>query len=297
MTTTPSTIPSTIPSTLSASMAERGGAFVRANGIDIHYLERGAGEPLVLLHGGLVSTGPVWDGAPIAYNDHLDHLAEHFRVVAPDTRGGGGTVHHEGTPSAALLADDVAALIEALGLDQPMICGFSEGALTATLVGIRHPGSVRAIVNDAGFDLLDPESHMFGQARMLLGGRPDATQADPDAAAANFAQMGMGEMFDKVRADHDSARGEGYWRDYLELTFQRWTRSPGYTFADLRGVAVPTLVLTGDRDDFCTLDDAVTTFRMLPVAELAVIPGHAHLIGAPKVAASLDFLRRHAEGA
>jgi pimeloyl-ACP methyl ester carboxylesterase len=277
------------------SPSDRGGAFVHANGIDIHYTDHGAGEPLVLLHGGLISTGPIWDDAPVAYNPHLGELAAHFRVIAPDTRGSGGTVHKEGTPSASLLADDVAALIDALGLDRPMVCGFSEGALTATILAIRHPDTVRAVVNDAGFDLLDPDSHMFAQARMLLGGDPEATASDPDAAAANFAQMGMGEMFDKVRADHDSAQGDGYWRTFVDLTFQRWTRPPGYTFDDLRAVRVPTLVLTGDRDLFCSLDDALTTYRKLPDAELAVIPGYDHHIGAPKVAASIDFLQRHAD--
>jgi pimeloyl-ACP methyl ester carboxylesterase len=217
-------------------------------------------------------------------------------VIAPDTRAAGATVHKEGTPSASLLADDVFALIGALELDRPMVCGFSEGGLTATILGIRHPGAVRAIVNDAGFDLLDPESPMFTQARMLLGGSPEATRADPDAAAATFAQVGMGPFFEMLQADHDGAQGEGYWRTYLELTFQRWTRQPGYTFDDLRSITVATLVLTGDRDDFCKMEDAVTTYRALPVAELAVIPNHDHHIGTPKVDATLEFLARHAEG-
>jgi pimeloyl-ACP methyl ester carboxylesterase len=274
---------------------DRGGAFVHANGIDIHYTEVGSGEPLVLLHGGLISTGPIWDDPPVAYNSHLDRLGEHFRVIAPDTRASGATVHRGGTPSATVLADDVVGLIDALGLDRPMLCGFSEGALTATIVGIRDPDSVRAVVNDAGFDLLDPRSPMFSQARVLLGGHPEADRADPDAAAANFAEMGMGEFFGQVRADLDDAQGDGYWRTFVELTFQRWTRSPGYTFDDLRGLTTPTLVLTGDRDGFCSVEDAVTTFRALPVAELAVIPDRDHSIGTQKVDATVDFLLRHAD--
>lgn len=281
---------------MASPTTDRGGAFVHANGIDIHYTDQGSGEPLVLLHGGLISTGPIWDGAPVSYNDHMGRLADHFRVIAPDTRAAGATVHKEGTPSASLLADDVLGLIDALGLDRPMLCGFSEGALTASIIAMRNPDSVRAIVNDAGFDLLDPDSHMFAQARALLGGDPEATHADPDAAATNFKQMGMGEMFDKVRADHDSAQGDGYWRTFVDLTFQRWTRSPGYTFDDLRAVTAPMLVLTGDRDTFCSVEDAVTTFRKLTHAELAVIPNHDHHIGTPKIDASIEFLRRHAEG-
>ncbi len=281
---------------VTSSTTERGGAFVSANGIDIHYREVGAGEPLVLLHGGLISTGNIWDGAPVSYNDHMGRLAEHFRVIAPDTRGSGATTHKDGIPSASRLADDVACLIDALGLDRPLVCGFSEGALTASILSIRHPDSVRAVVNHAGFDLLDPESHMFAEARMLLGGSPEATQADPDVAAANFAQNGMGDMFAMVQSDHDDAQGEGYWRTFVELTFQRWTRPPGYTFDDLRTVTAPTLVLTGDRDTFCSVEDAVTAYRLLPTSELAVLPHHDHTIGAAAIDASLDFLGRHASG-
>src|SRR5215468_7509654 len=93
------------------------GRTVHANGIDIHYLEQGEGGALVLLHGGLVSTNPLWTGVPIAYASYMEALAGHFRVIAPDTRGGGRTRHAGGPVTFDLLADDVAALIEALGLE------------------------------------------------------------------------------------------------------------------------------------------------------------------------------------
>jgi hypothetical protein len=53
------------------------------------------------------------------------------------------------------------------------------------------------------------------------------------------------------------------------------------------------LVLTGDRDVFCSVEDAVTTYRALPAAELAVVPGHDHVIGVPMIDATIEFLRRH----
>ena len=135
-----------------ASQGER----VHANGINIHYLDQGEGEPLVLLHGGVVSTNPIWTGVPVAYASHMDTLAEHFRVIAPDTRGCGKTGHSGGPISFDLLADDVAALVDSLELDRPLIAGFSEGAITATVLGIREPNMVRAIVNHAGFDASIP---------------------------------------------------------------------------------------------------------------------------------------------
>src|SRR5678815_5687082 len=125
---------------------------VRANGIDIHYLEQGTGAPLLLLHGGRVSTNPIWTGHPFAYASHLDAFAEHFRVIAPDTRGCGLTQHAGGPPTFEVLAADVLALIDELGLRRPRLCGFSEGGTTATIVGMRRPDAVSAIVNDAGYD-------------------------------------------------------------------------------------------------------------------------------------------------
>src|SRR5689334_14805457 len=91
---------------------------VRANGVDIHYREQGEGDTLVLLHGGVVSTNPIWSGVPIAYASHMDTLAEHFRVIAPDTRACGRTPHSDGPTTFDVLADDVAALIEALGIER-----------------------------------------------------------------------------------------------------------------------------------------------------------------------------------
>ena len=265
-----------------------------ANGIDIHYVEAGQGEPLVLLHGGMVSTNPIWAPTPISYSAHMEHFGERFRVIAPDTRGCGRTRHSGGTVTFDLLADDVLALIEALSLDRPLIAGFSDGAITATIVGIRSPDSVRAIVNHAGYDVFNPEAPSYTIMRQILGGSPQATEADPDAAAAGFAQSPeMQAMFELLKADQDGAQGEGHWREYLRLAFHRTTRSPGYTFADLGEIAAPTLVLVGDRDQFCTAEEALTAYRALKHGELAVLPNTGHIITADAIDATIKFLERY----
>src|ERR1700748_1116739 len=145
-----------------------GSRAVRANGVDIHYLEQGEGDTLVLIHGGVVSTNPIWSVVPIAYASYMDVLAEHFRVIAPDTRGCGRTPHSDGPITFDVLADDVAALIEVLGIERPAVAGFSEGGVTATVLGIRHPGAVCAIVNDAGFDAFDPDTPTGRMMRQIL---------------------------------------------------------------------------------------------------------------------------------
>jgi pimeloyl-ACP methyl ester carboxylesterase len=269
------------------------GQRVHANGIDIHYLDQGEDEPLVLLHGGMVSTNPIWAGVPVAYAGHMQTLAEQFRVIAPDTRGCGRTAHTGGPISFDLLADDVAALIEALGLERPLIAGFSDGAITATVLGIRHPDAVRAIVNHAGFDAFDPQAPTTAMMRQILGGSPEATQPDPDAAASGFeASEQMRPMFELMKRDQDSGQGEGHWRTYLGLSWDRTTQHPGYTYADLARIIVPTLILAGDRDDFCTVEQAVAAYRQLADGELAILPGHGHYIPPAAIDATIEFLSR-----
>jgi pimeloyl-ACP methyl ester carboxylesterase len=267
-------------------------ACVHANGIDIYYVEAGEGEPLLLLDNAMVSTNPVWAALPFAYASFLGTLAEHFRVIAPDTRGSGKSVHPGGPIPAALLADDVAALIEALNLDRPLICGFSDGGETATLVGIRHPGSVRAIVNHGGYDLFNPDPHApaIAMTRQMLGGSAGATQADPEVSASRSPELLA--MFELMKADHDRAQGAGHWKTVIARTFDRVTEPHGYTVENLKAVTVPALILTGDRDPFCTIGEGAAAYRALPAGAFAVLPDTGHLITPAAVRATIEFFER-----
>jgi pimeloyl-ACP methyl ester carboxylesterase len=278
----------------SATLAERGAKLVRANGIDIAYTEAGDGPPLVLLHGGFVSTGPGWADSPVAYVRHMATLAKHFRVIAPDTRGSGATVHPGGTASYTLLADDVLALIDALGLDQPLVAGFSDGAAIATVLAIRQPEAISALAAHAGYDIFVPDAPIFEMGRTLFGGSPEATEGDPDAAERAFASMPpMAAMLALMKADYDSAQGEGHWREYVRIFFDRATRSPGYTLDDFRSITTPTLILTGDRDHFCSVEEAAVAYRDLPAGELAILPDTDHAITPSVIDTTVDFLLRH----
>jgi pimeloyl-ACP methyl ester carboxylesterase len=247
----------------------------------------------------MAATSPAWAGSPAAHVDQLVALGKHFRVIAPDTRGSGATAHRGGSIGFDTLTTDVVSLIAALGVDRPAIAGFSEGGATATLIAIPNPDLVGALVNPSGFDYFDPTAMAKPPLRPILGGRPDATEADPDAAERNFEQMGPGAAatFATMKADHDSAQGEGYWRTYLQQFFNRHTESFGHTLEDFAKVAAPTLLLTGDRDPFGSVELACTAYRTLDTGQLGIIPGAGPEISAASTTTMIDFLRTHATAA
>jgi pimeloyl-ACP methyl ester carboxylesterase len=282
--------------TLEDSSVQREGRYVHANGIDIYYVEAGEGEPLLLLDNAMVSTNLTWSGLPFAYASSVGTFAEHFRVIAPDTRGSGRTVHSGGSIPYTLLADDVVALIDALDLDRPLVCGFSDGGETATIVGIRNPGSVRAIVNHAGYELFnaDPQAPTIAMTRQMLGGSSEATEADFEAMTRLAEQSPeLRTMFELMESDHDGAQGPGHWKTVIAQTFERISQPHGYTFEDLSKITAPTLILVGDRDPFCTVEEGVIAYRSLQHGELAVLPNTGHLITPAAVQVSIEFFQRH----
>jgi pimeloyl-ACP methyl ester carboxylesterase len=277
-----------------ATPGHNDGRFVRANGIDIYCVEAGQGPPLLLLHGGLMSNGPSWAGSRGAYVSHMDAFARHFRVIAPALRGHGKTVNAAGgSISYTQAAEDMLALIDALGLDRPLMCGFSAGATIATIAAIRKPQSVRALVNDAGYDPFnpDPKAPAFALCRRVFGGHPDATKADPDALEPFLKANGMQDFFGRLKADQDGAQGAGAWKALVAALFDALTWCP-FSFEDLRRINAPTLILTGDRDMSCSAEEAVTAYRMLAKGELAILPNEGHWIPDSAVEVSIDFLRR-----
>lgn len=126
-----------------ASAAERAGAIqphtINANGVDLHYLEtgQGSGTPVVLLHG-YAETSHMW--LPL-----MKQLGDRHVVIAPDLRGVGGS---EITPSGyekKNLAQDIHAMVQALGYRKIHIVGHDIGLMVAYAYAAQYPGEVESV--------------------------------------------------------------------------------------------------------------------------------------------------------
>ena len=119
-----------------ALKAEKTGQ-VRAGGIDYHYAVYGQGEPLLLLHGGLGSTDMFQPVLPV--------LAAHRQVIGVDLQGHGRTPLGDRPMSLPAMGDDMAAVLDALGVQQADVLGYSMGAGVAFQLALQHPDRVRRL--------------------------------------------------------------------------------------------------------------------------------------------------------
>ncbi len=110
--------------------------------IQLHSIERGNGEPLILLHG----NGE--DGTYFARQ--IERFQSRYRVIAVDTRGHGGSPRGTAPFTLGQFADDLAAFMDDHSVDSAHILGFSDGANIALLFALAYPGRARSLVLNGG---------------------------------------------------------------------------------------------------------------------------------------------------
>jgi pimeloyl-ACP methyl ester carboxylesterase len=239
-------------------------SYVDADGVHSYYEEHGSGDPLLLLHGGLI------DGDSFA--QQTPAFAEHYRVIVPDRRGHGRTPDVEGPISYDLMADDTIAAMDALGTGPAHLVGWSDGGNVGLLVAIKRPDLVRRLVtigsNFSADGLTNEAAATF---------KPDT----PTSAVPVMHEMWKVNAVDPDRFDAVLEKMQGCWFDYAIPP------------ADLARIAAPTLVMVGD-DDIAKFEHTIELFETIPDAQLAVIPGASHVapIEKPELVNQLvlDFL-------
>jgi len=258
------------------------GRTIETNGASLYVEERGDGPPLVLIHGGL-GTIAMWRWV-------LPLLCDDFRVITPDSRGHGRSTNPSGRLSYPQLADDVAALITTMGLDRPLVGGYSDGGQVALELGARHPDAAGALIIGAAY----PDFANTGLRDIMKAILGADEQSNPDLAQVDAT---FGDFADLLKSLHPG--GEEQWRALVTQTAPMWIDYAGLSPDEVRSIEAPALVFTGDRDEFISLDLSLALFRALPNAELAVVPGADHLGAMRPPHAGLsagmirDFAARH----
>ena len=235
----------------------------------IYYETAGSGEPLILLHGGF--------GTNVDFAHQTAELAKHFKVYAFERPGHGHSADVEGAFSFDSMTRCTTYFIETLKLGAAHLVGWSDGAIVALLVALSRPDLVRRVVSIGGS--FNPNSLS-----------PGATEWLRKATSEDFRKIepALIERYDSVSPD-----GPGHFPAIFEKTKRLWLEEPNIQPDELAKIAVPVLVMAGDRD-VVTAEHTLQLFQSIKNAELCIIPGTTHFLLSEKPEAAnraiLDFL-------
>ena len=243
------------------------GGYAAVHGLRMYYEIEGTGEPLVVIPPAFGFAGA----------KSLPGLAQHHSVITVDLQGHGRTAD---IPERAITFDqhveDVIGLLNHLGITQADFFGESFGGVIATMIAIRHPGLVRRVAT-------------YGAT---FGSPPTAVR--PDVLAAKVSHDSRGIQYQRERYEKVAPDPDAWPRIWGKVASNPWG---GFSNAELASIEAPILIAVGDHD-FVRLEHALETFRLIPHAELAIIPdaGHFVLFSEPeRVIPMVDhFLRKPA---
>jgi 3-oxoadipate enol-lactonase len=254
----------------------REGSFIESGTVKLYYEEAGSGRPIVMIHGGLLNAA-MWD-------DQFEEFARRYRVIRYDARRHGCTVSEPDTFSHH---EDLRALVEALGLEKPVIMGLSMGGYVAIDFALEYPEMVGALVLAApglsGYEFKGEEFEQF-MARLR-----EAAERDDVEAYIEAFQTAWTDGPRRKPGEVDAAVREKVRRMALENA-QRWDefsveyRPLPLAIERLDGIRVPVLALVGDLDMPGILEIVDLVESTVPGARKVVIPGAAHMINMEKPA-------------
>lgn len=264
---------------LSPGAAAAAGQRVKVNGMQLYYEVSGRGEPLIVLHGAYMNIPGM--GAIIP------KLARTHRVYALELQGHGRTTDVDRPITYPNLADDVAAFMDAVGLEKADVFGYSMGSAVGLQLAIRHPAKVKKLV--AASVAYDEQ-----------GWQPAFKEFIPQMKVETFLELPFAKEYRKLAPNPDG---------FPELVKKliALEKEPMAWGEQVKALKLPVLIISGDAD-VATLEHSVAMFRLLgggamgdmgkplPSARLAVLPATSHTAAITQPDLLLAFIEPFLKG-
>ena len=262
------------------AQTEPAGARVPINGMQMYYEVSGEGDPLIVLHGSYMNIETM--GAIIP------KLAETHKVYALELQGHGRTTDIDRPITYPNLADDVAAFMDAVGLEKADVFGYSLGAIAGLQLTIRHPEKVDQLIFVSG-------------AYDFEGWQPAFREFIPKMTVEMFLEMPL--LVDSYK---ELAPNPDGFAALAEKLIQIETE-PLALEEDVKAIKAPVLIIAGDADA-ATLEHLVSMFRLLgggvmgdmgnplPASRLAILPATSHTAVITQVDLLASFIEPFLKG-
>lgn len=220
--------------------------FVAHQGARIHYSSYGAGQAVILLHGGL-GHGGNWGYQVAALR------AAGYRVILIDSRGHGSSTRDDRPFTYELMASDVVAVMDSLAIDKTALVGWSDGACIALVLAMKEPERVNGV--------------FFFGCNMDPSGTREIDESDPL----------LGRCFSRHAKDYArlSATPDAF-QDFVAAVSLMMKTEPNYGPGDLAEIAVPVTIAQSEHDEFIKREHAEYLARSIPAAQFILLPGVSH---------------------
>ncbi len=215
------------------------GKYYDIRGFKMYCEVYGKGKPLLIIHG---------NGGSISnFINQIPYFSKKYEVIVADSRAQGNSADNSDSLTYEMMADDYAALLDALSIDSAYVIGWSDGGINGLLLAIRHPGKVRKLAV-TGANLV-----------------PD-TSAVPQ------------EIWDMVIPAYDSLKNKSYPNSQEKASFKLLrllVEQPHIPLKDLHTIQCPVLVIGGDHD-VIKEEHTMLIFKNIPKAYLWILPNSGH---------------------
>jgi len=202
--------------------------------IKLHFMEEGQGFPLVLLHGN--------GGDSSYFKRQIPHFSKTYRVIAVDTRGHGNSPRGDAPFTLSRFAEDLKELLDELGISRCHLLGFSDGANIAMYFALRYPRYIKRLILNGG--------------NLSPWGVKWSTQIP---VVAGWLFLRVMSIFNKALVKK--------W-EILDLM----ATQPNLTAEELSALAVPTLVVAGEKD-MIRAGHTEKIAAAIPGSECVILPG------------------------
>ena len=215
------------------------GKYYNIRGIKMYCEIYGKGKPLLLIHGN--------GGSISSFNSTIPYFAKKYKVIATDSRAHGKSTDANDSLSFEMMADDEAALLDAMYIDAAYVVGWSDGGIVSLVLAMRHPGKVMKLAS-TGANLW-----------------PDSTALAPSLwkEEKNYYDSLHNHTFITAKEKND-------WKIFMLDWLQ-----PNIPLSALKAIQCPSLIINGDHD-LINLPHAVQIFQNIPRAYLWVLPNSSH---------------------
>jgi pimeloyl-ACP methyl ester carboxylesterase len=215
------------------------GKFYNIRGFKMYCEVYGVGKPLLMIHGN--------GGSISAFTKNIPYFAKRYKVIVVDSRAHGKSADPKDSLSFEMMADDYAALLDAMHVDKSYVLGWSDGGINALLLAMRHPDKVIKLAS-TGANLW-----------------PDSTGIAP--AAWKDERDYFNKNKDKTRT---TAKDLNDWKIFMLDWLQ-----PNIPLSALKAIKCPSLIICGDHD-VIPIEHTTLIYQHIPKAYLWVVPNSGH---------------------